>query len=309
MPPSASTAELRDTLRRVNEPTFLRALDRLRFAAQRSVSHRPGNTPVARATQASGLELAAHKPYAPGDDLRYVDWNALARLDQRVVKTFRAEREAPLHLLIDASASMGSPSSDGKLAFAAGLAASLAYVALRLGNPVRAAVLASDGSRLSPILRHPQRLPELHAFLGTLLPAGPTRLAEGVDAYLRATRLPGTVVVLSDFLTEPVVAQRALDHLRGHGYDVVALRPLGAGERDASALPRRLRLRDVETGATRDVELDAAARRAYADTVSAHLQRLRTWCDGRGIAFAAPDTGAGLATCLLDDLPRAGVLQ
>ncbi len=309
MPPDASIADLRATLRRVSEPPFVRGLDRLRFAAQRSVSHRPGATPVAHATQTSGLELAAHKPYAPGDDLRYVDWNALARLDQRVVRTFRAERDAPLHLLLDASASMGSPPADGKLAFAAGLAASLAYIALRLGNPVRAAVLANDSRKISPILRHMQRLPELHAFLAPLAPAGPTRLTEGIEAYLRTAQLPGTAIVLSDFLLEAPMAEAALDQLRGRGYDVVALRPIGPRERDAATLPRRLQLRDVETGATRDVEIDAAARHSYAAAVTAHLQRLKTWCERRGVAFAAPDTAAGLSTCLLGDLPRIGVLQ
>jgi len=309
MPPNASIADLRATLRRVSEPPFLRGLDRLRFAAQRSVSHRPGATPVARVTQASGLELAAHKPYAPGDDLRYVDWNALARLDQRVVRTFRAEREAPLHLLLDASASMGSPLADGKLAFAAGLAASLAYIALRRGSPVRAAVLANASRNISPMLRHMQRLPELHAFLAPLTPAGPTHLAEGIEAYLRTTQLPGTAIVLSDFLLEARAAEGALDQLRGRGYDVVALRPIGPGERDASTLPRRLQLRDVETGTIRDVEMDAAGRHAYAAAVTAHLQHLKTWCEGRDVAFAAPDTAAGVAACLLADLPRIGVLQ
>jgi len=246
----------------------------------------------------------------PGDDLRYVDWNALARLDQRVVKTFRAEREAPLHILIDASASMGSPAPDAKLAFAAALAASCAYIALRHGNPVRAAILSADtGSRLSPLLRHSQRLPELHAFLAPLAAGGTTRLAEGIDAYLRSTRLPGLAIVISDFLVEPRRAEQALDQLRGRGHDVVALRPLGAHERDAEALPRRLRLRDAESGAERDVELTAAHRQRYAAAVAAHLAHLRDWCAGRGIAFAAVDPADGLAECFLRALPRAGVLQ
>src|SRR5215510_6013220 len=152
MPPSASTADVGAALRAVSAPHVLRKLDRLRLVAQHSVTHRPGNTPVARATQASGLELANHKAYAPGDDLRHLDWNAYGRLDQRLIKTFRAEREAPVHLLIDASASMAVPAADGKLAFAIGLAAGLAYVALRQTNPVRIVILGENtGSRVSPL--------------------------------------------------------------------------------------------------------------------------------------------------------------
>src|SRR5262245_34668213 len=141
MPPSDSTADIGAALRSISAPQVLRKLDRLRLASQLSVTQRPGNTPVARATQASGLELANHKAYTPGDDLRHLDWNAYGRLDQRVIKTFRAEREAPVHLFIDASASMTVPAADGKLAFAVGIAAGLAYVALRQNNPVRIAFL------------------------------------------------------------------------------------------------------------------------------------------------------------------------
>ncbi len=310
MPPSAFTADIRSALRQVGEPQFLRTLDRLRFIRQSSVSQRPGATPIRRATQASGLEVAAHKPYIPGDDLRHVDWNALARLDQRIIKRFQAEREAPLHLLIDASASMAIPAADSKLAFAAALAASLAYIALQHGHPVRVAILGGGSDlRVSPLIRHSGRLPELHAFLTPVIAAGPTRLAEGVAAYLRSTQMPGTVVVLSDFLLEPETYEQALDGLRGRGYDLAALRVIGAQERDPSGLPRRVRLRDSETGAERDVELTVAHRRRYADAVEAHLERLKRWCAERGIAHLAADSSSGLVPCLLRDLPRVGLLQ
>ena len=315
MPPSASTVDVRaadvpTALRLASAPAFLRTLDRLRFAGQHSVGQNPGSTPISRVTQPSGHEIAAHKPYSPGDDLRHVDWNALARLDQRVVKTFRAEREAPLHLLLDASASMNAPDADGKLAFAVALGASLAYIALRHGNPVRLAVLGGDdGARLSPLLRHVQRLPELHQFLAPLTAGGPTRLADGVQAYLRTTRLPGTAIVLSDFLVEPAVYESALDALRGHHYDVAAIRVIGPLERDAAALPRRVRLRDAESGTERNVELTAALRQRYAEAVEQHLARLRDWCAARAIVCAALDTADGLTGSLLTDLPRVGLLQ
>lgn len=315
MPPSASTADVgaadvASALRLASAPAFLRTLDRLRFAGRHSVGQNPGSTPISRVTQPSGHEIAAHKPYAPGDDLRHVDWNALARLDQRVVKTFRAEREAPLHLLLDASGSMNAPAADGKFPFAVGLAAGLAYVALRHGNPVRLALLGGrDGARLAPLLRHVQRLPELHQFLAPAAADGPTRLGDGLRAYLRTTRLPGTAVVVSDFLVEPAAYEAAFDELRGHGYDVAAIRVIGPQERSGGDLPRRVRLRDAETGRERIVELTAALRRRYADAVDRHLARLRQWCAARAIVCAVADTAGGLDGTMLHELPRAGLLQ
>jgi uncharacterized protein (DUF58 family) len=310
MPPSDSIADVGAALRTVSAPQLLRKLDRLRLAAQVSVTQRPGNTPVARATQASGLELANHKLYTPGDDLRHLDWNAYGRLDQRVIKTFRAEREAPLHLFIDTSASMGVPADDGKLPFAIGLAAGLAYVALRQNNPVRA-ILLSDGagSRLSPLFRHAQRLPDLLQFLGSASAHGPTRLDNGIDAYMRSTQLPGTAAILSDFLVEPSVYEGLLDRLRARGYHVLALRIIGPHERDPAALPRQVRLHDAETGVERLVDLTADHRSRYARAVEDHLTQLTRWCAARAIGCAAVDTSAGLETCLLADLPRVGVLH
>ena len=316
MPPNASTADVAaddvpTALRLVTAPHFLRTLDRLRFAGRCSVGQLPGSTPVSRATQPSGHELAAHKPYVPGDDLRHVDWNALARLDQRVVRTFRAEREAPLHVLLDASASMAVPEPDRKLPFAVALTASLAYIALRHGNPVRIAVVGggSEPARLSPLLRHVQRLPELHQFLAPVAAGGEPRLREGLDAYLRTTRMPGTAIVISDFLVEPTVYQAALDELRGRQYDIAAIRVIGGEERDATALPRRVRLRDAESGVEQDVEVTPTVRAQYAAAVAQHLTDLKRWCDARAIACAVADTAGGLSGALFSDLPRAGLLQ
>lgn len=309
MPPSASTADLAAALRSASAPGLLRKLDRLRFAAQRSVSQLPGTTLVAHASQASGLELANHKPYTPGDDLRHVDWNAYARLDQRVVKTFRAEREAPLHLLIDTSASMAVPADDGKLGFAAGLAVALAYIALRQGHPVRAVALAQGTSAVSPFVRHVQRLPELHGFLAQLAATGPTRLGDGIGAYVRSTQLPGTAVVLSDFLVEPDTYQSALDLLCGRRYDVCAIRIIGPAERDPDRLPRRVRLRDAESGRERVLELSPTHRQRYREALAGHFDQLKRWCDARLVRFAAAETDGGLDDCLCTALPRAGLLQ
>jgi hypothetical protein len=183
-------------------------------------------------------------------------------------------------------------------------------VALRHGNPVRLALLGGrESARLAPLLRHVQRLPELHQFLAAVTADGPTRLLDGLRAYLRTTRLPGTAVVISDFLVEPLAYETALDELRGHRYDVAAIRVIGPRERNAEDLPRRVRLRDAETGAERTIELTATLRRRYAEAVDEHLSRLRQWCAARAIFCAAADTADGLAGALLRELPRTGLLQ
>jgi uncharacterized protein (DUF58 family) len=298
-------------LQSVFDPQFLRKLDRLRLTVRENLATRPGNTPVPHGAQASGLELTRYKAYTPGDELRFVDWNAYGRLDRMFVKTFRAEREAPLHLLIDTSASMVVPAADGKLDFAVSLAASLAYVALRRQDPVRIVALTAGGTPLhtSAFLRHPQRLPAIEEFLAGLTASGTIDLVGCIDAYLRSGPPPGVAIVLSDFLVEPAHYQSALERLRARHYTVGALRPIGPAERDPRIAPRTLRLHDVESGAERVIVLTPAHRQKYVTAVRDHLDHLRRWCAGRGIAFADPDTAQGLVACLLTTLPRAGFLH
>jgi uncharacterized protein (DUF58 family) len=311
MPPSAFIGDVAAALRAAASPSVLRKLQRLRIVARHRHGVRPGNTPMPLGSQAAGLELANHKAYAPGDDLRYFDWNAYGRLEQMTVKTFRAEREAPLHVLIDVSASMGVPREDAKLAFAAALAATLAYVSLRQHDPVRIFLLGGSvrTATLSPLFRHPQRLPELQAFLSNVEARGPTALAEGIDSYLRTTRQPGTAIVLSDFLVPDESYQRALGMLSERGYGVAALRVIGPQELRPRSLPARVRLYDSETGRERIIDLHETHRRRYEAAVDEHLARLKSWCASRSILFAAPDTASGLEACLFQELPRAGLLQ
>src|SRR5215510_4754454 len=55
----------------------------------------------------SSIEFAEHKEYAPGDDIRHIDWKAVARVGRYYVKRFEDDNEMRTYLLLDASASMG----------------------------------------------------------------------------------------------------------------------------------------------------------------------------------------------------------
>lgn len=292
------------------DPSFLRRLDRFRLVARRSVSNRPGSTPVPHATQDAGIEVARYRSYSIGSDLRHVDWNVYARLDELLVRQFQAEREAPLHLVIDASASMGSPEGDGKLTFAIAVATCLAYISLRRCDPVRIVVAGSGrtSTDCSRVVRHLRRFEELTGFLGSLCAAGAGTLDAAIDAHLRSARAPGMAVVLSDFLIPAPLYQKALADLIAARCSVAALRLLGPREREPSYLPAHLRLHDVETGRERILHLTATHRAAYAAALQQHLDELATWCAARSIPCAVVDPTGGLERCLFRDLPAAGLL-
>src|ERR1035437_3866748 len=233
MVPGDSAIDNAAALAAVLTPSFLRKLDRLHLSVRRSRSTRPGKPAMPRGAQGSGIEIESYKSYDPGDDLRHLDWNAYGRLDQLLVKTFRAEREAPLHLCVDASASMAAPAGDAKVGFALGLAASLAYISLCNNDPVRIVGVGAALPELhvaSPFFRHRQALQRVHDVLLTLRPRGETALARGIAAALRAQRSPGVAVVLSDFLVHPEEYEAALGDLVARRFTVAAVRLIGPGE-------------------------------------------------------------------------------
>ena len=315
MQPGASATETAPhaaALAAVLTPAFLRKLDRLHLVVHRSLSTRPGNTPMPRGAQGSGIELENYKAYGAGDDLRHLDWNAYARLDQLLIKTFRAEREAPLHLFIDASASMAAPAGDDKFAFALSLALSLAYISLRRNDAVRMVGVGQAWPQhhlSSAFVRHRGALPRLRDFLLALRPQGGTALATGIAAALRDQRSPGVAIILSDFLLEPAAYEAGLRDLIARRFTVAALRVIGQGERDPASLFRRGRLTDIETGRHRFITLTQNSLAGYREALARHLAQLQAFCNACEIGYALADTTAGIEHSLFRDLPALGLLR
>jgi uncharacterized protein (DUF58 family) len=107
---------------------FLTQLERLSLLSRRSFR---GRVKGERRSPRKGIsvEFSDFRPYGIGDDLRYVDWNVYARLDRLYLKLFVDEEDLCLHLLVDASASMGF-GAPSKLDHAARLAGALGFVGL-----------------------------------------------------------------------------------------------------------------------------------------------------------------------------------
>lgn len=295
------------------DPRLFSVIDRMRLRITRAYGARAGGTPVRGLTQESGIEIESFKTYAPGDDIRYVDWNAVGRLDQLLTRRFVAEREIPVHLLIDASASMATPAADRKFAFAVRLVAALAYIALNNNDPVRVAALrhgpAGPEVVESPMLHHRGRFLRLKPVLADLAAWGRTALLEGVTQYLERHRERGVALVVSDLLVPAEVYEPALSRLLAHRLQVHAIQVVGEEERDLDRTGGRLRLRDVETGAMRQIVLSAAERRRYAAAFAERIEKIRAFCHRVGITHAVVCPRDGVERCLTHILSASGLLR
>ena len=260
----------------------LAELDRLRrHLSLRTASDGQGNRVSRRRGQSP--EFVDHRGYAPGDDLRRLDWNVLARSDQTVIKRYRAEEEAAVRIALDVSASMneGEPS---KLPLAKKLAAAVGYLALAEGERAQIAVLSARGVDLSA----PKRgRGQLGAIVERLLrqdadpPSETPSLPDAAIATLlsRAGR-PGVLVIITDALCpngDLDAWPRAIGRARAAGHDVRVVQLLSPEDIDPP-WDGDLELVDAETGGKVDVSFDATARAAYAARLEQLVTSLREGC-------------------------------
>lgn len=103
--------------------------------------------------QGQSVEFAEHKEYAPGDELRHLDWKAYAKFDRFYVKRFEHETDLRAVLVVDASASMGYRTAPlSKLEVATTLAGALSYLLVRQQDAAGLSVVGGGGVRDIPPL-------------------------------------------------------------------------------------------------------------------------------------------------------------
>jgi uncharacterized protein (DUF58 family) len=251
-------------------------------------------------------ELSDFRPYAPGDDVRQIDWRAYARLEKLMLRLFVAEEEACLNVVLDASGSMtmGDPS---KWAVARGLAAALTCIGLTAMDRVQVGALR--GSHL-PGLRGRAATTRVWSFLEAMETGGGAGPAD-LDG-LRWPR-PGLTVVLSDFLADsgggegPASWAPAVAGLRARRQEPVLWQLLAPLE-ERPDLSGDLKLVDVEAGRKRELTITPGLRAEYARALAAHRAALARAAEAAGGRFLRTSSADGIEASMLAGL-RAGVLR
>ncbi|HXT98840.1 MAG TPA: DUF58 domain-containing protein [Polyangia bacterium] len=272
--PEATTSESRFDAR------FLRQLESLALTIRRTTAGRSHGVRRSRRVGA-GLEFADHRDYAPGDDLRYLDWNLFGRLERRAVRLFEEDEDLSIDLLVDVSASMGM-GRPPKLDLALQIAAALAYVGLSNLDRVAVTALGATAAGTPPARGKARILPILR-FLDGLRAGGRLPVAAAVREFLarRSGRRRGLVALVSDFY-DPAGARAALELVRRHRLEAIAVQ-VSAPDEVAPALRGDVQLYDVETGEARDLTVSPRALADYARRHAALLRSLVGYCRERAI--------------------------
>jgi uncharacterized protein (DUF58 family) len=282
------------------------AYARLALGVRRGMGERLGERRFPGRPQVTGIEVESWAAYTPGEDLRHLDWNAFARLDTLVLRRFTAEREVTFDLLLDASASMGVPARDRKLAVACELALALATIALGSRDAVRLTVL---GRAPEPVLRGRASLLRVAERLDAVAAGGALDLGGALTAHARRAGRPGAALVVSDLMTEPGALDRGVQALRARGWELALLHVIGREELEPGRDFTRALVEDAETGETHPVALTTDVRARYQAVLAEHLAALARIADAGGALYARLPTDGSVADFVAGDLARLGLVR
>ena len=199
----------------------------------------------------AGIDFADLRAYTPEDDVRHIDWNVTARLDEPYVRQYTEDRELTAWLVLDRSASMRfGAAGRGKESSPTELAVSLARLLAQGGNRVGAILYDNRAHQVIPprtgrdqILRIARELMRPPAAAG---PGATTDLAAMLRLAAATTaRRRSLVFVISDFIGDPGW-DRPLAML-AHRHEVVVIRVVDPAELELPDLGLIL-VEDAETG-------------------------------------------------------------
>lgn len=250
------------------------------------------------------IEFADFRSYAPGDDLRFVDWNLYARLDRLYLKLFIDEQDLMCRILVDDSRSMdfGQPS---KLRVAKQLAAALALVGLGHQDRVQLSTTSGvGGSRAA--YRGRAGWDRLMADLLRIEPQAVGSLLDGVRRLPANSYGSGMVIVISDLLDKHGY-ESALRALVARRQEIYVIHLLAAEEIEPN-LQGDLQLVDCEDGSSAEVSVGAGAVADYRRRLSAWLDELKQFCAKRGIGYLPARSDQAIDRLLLEQLRRRGLL-
>ncbi len=290
---------------------LLGQLEALRIATRRTQGAR-GVSRNRSAHTGGGIDFADHRAYAPGDDVRRVDWTLYGRIEQLMVRVYEEESDFVVHLLVDVSRSMalevGEVSTDLKADLSRRVATALAYVALAQLD--RVVVWPFTTTLAAPLATHRRKAEAARVWhhLGAVdLPPG-TDIAHVAGQFLKARPERGLVIAISDF---PDASYRALGSLLQARQELALVHLQTPGEL-ALPLPdhRDLELVDGETQEVLyGVKPEDVGR--MREQVHQHNHELAGWCRRMEVRLVQTVTGAptDLSLLLLHHFRRHGILR
>ena len=217
----------------------------------------------------SGTIFRDHRQYAVGDNIKAVDWNVYARTDDLYIKVYEEERNLDVHILLDASASMGY---EEKFDYAGKLALGMAYIALKNNERVHFASL-TEGINVLRGKRGRQQIMTMLTQFNSIKPKGKLPLAATLKQYMRYLHSKSLIIIVSDFLYPIEEIAEALAVIpRGHKVKLIQV--LDEEER-YMLLNGDFTLIDSETEEKLRTYVSPRSQQEYVNTLEKHVAEIK----------------------------------
>jgi len=237
-----------------------------------------------------GIEFAEVRPYQVGDDIRNIDWNVSARMDDTYVKVYEEEREQTVMLMVDISGSEDFGSQEKlKRDVAAEVCAVMAFSAVQNNDKVGLLLFTDQVEKFVPPKKGRRHVLRLIRDLYAKEPASrDTDIGEALRYVTHIVRRRSILIVISDFLDEGYDSMlRAV----ARRHDTVAVELADPRETELPDVGL-VDLTDAETGET--VTVDAGSekvRRAFQEAAESRRRQTADLFRRAGVGHVRIDTG------------------
>jgi len=253
------------------------------------------------ALRGSSVEFAEYRRYAPGDDIKYLDWRVYARSDRFYMKEFEADTNLRCYLVLDCSASMAlTDGSTSKFEYARRLAATLAYLLAHQGDAVGLLCFADGPVRDVPPRHTPSHLKNIFDTLAEVGPRGRTSIVKTIHDLAERARRRALIIVFSDFFEEVESLLDSFQHMRFRKHDLAIFHLLDRQEL-AFDFDRPIRFADLESSFAMITD-PFAIRSEYEAEIDRYLELMRHGCEEHGVDYHRVTTDRDYEGVLADFL-------
>ena len=259
------------------QPHTLEQLGNLRLKA-RSIVEGVINGMHRNPHKGSSVEFAEYKEYAPGDEIKHIDWRAYGRLDRYFVKQFEDETNVRGYLLVDASGSMNFSfeQAPAKYTHAATLAAAIGWLLLSQGDaPGLLLFDERPGNWLPPASKRTQ-FEDMCRVLQATPAKGRTSVEAALSRVAERVHARSLVAIFSDFLEATDEMLTLARVLRRRGHEVALFHVI-----DRAELTLPFEGLTLFEGLEEDGEALADpddVRATYTELMNAHVERVERAC-------------------------------
>lgn len=225
-----------------------------------------------------GITPVGYREYRKGDDFKLVDWKAYGRTEKLYVREHEEERSLVVHIILDASGSMGY---GHKFEYASQIAAGFAYIATLENEKY---VISRFHEDLDPgeSRRGRRYLFQTIDELDRTVPQGATNLKKVSEQFDRLIRSTSLVVVVSDFLGDINGIISSIYKLSSH--DLILIQVLAPDELQLR-LGGDVKFVDMETNQQLITRVSEKQRDEYRKRIEEHLSKIKATCNAVGCDF------------------------